>query len=124
MDAVSSGSPSLLAVIKRVADRLLGMAENRLQLLVVEAQEERDRVLSKFYLAVVTAVLAFLGITAWSAAVVVVFWRSNPVAVLVILGAIYNIAAAVFYRQMTGQREPPSLSATMEQLQKDRDALK
>jgi len=44
MDDSSGGSQSLSGAAKRFAHRLLAVGANRLQLLLVEAQEERDRI--------------------------------------------------------------------------------
>jgi uncharacterized membrane protein YqjE len=124
MEGEATPSIPLTGALRRVLSRLLAIGENRVLLLLTEIEEERDRVLSRIFLGLATAALSMLGIIAWSAAIVIGFWQTNPIVVLIILGAAYVIAAVLLLRKLLGRRIEPPLSGTMEQLQKDRACLK
>src|SRR6185369_12983749 len=67
---------------KHLARRLLIIGENRLELLLVEAQEERERLLRAIVLAFGMAVFGFLTGAALTVAIVVLLWHFSPVVVL------------------------------------------
>ena len=126
MDGDLTPSPSAPeSASKRVLHRLLAVAENRVLLLLAEIEEERDRFLVRIVLALGAAVLALLGLMAWTAAIVLLLWPVSQVATLLILGAVYLIAAGVIGRKLFNPRQhPPPLTATLDQLRKDRACLK
>lgn len=111
----------LAATSKQFARRLLTVAENRLELLAVEMQEERERVLHAFLLALGVAAFGLLASFTLTAAIVVGLWDWSPVGVLLILTGLYGMAAALFYWRLTSLlRNWQTLSATLDQLHKDR----
>lgn len=123
MDAEVPAIP-LSGAFKRVLHRLLAIGENRLHLLIAEIEEEREVLLEKFFMALAVAALALLGIMAWSAAVVFLFWEASPVVTLGILGAFYLLVAGILAFKLMGRRGMPILPATLDQLQKDRACMK
>ena len=109
---------------KMFARRLLTIGENRLELLTVEVQEERERLLHAFLLALGVAAFGLLAGLALTAAIVVWLWTWSPVAVLLILTGLYGAAGVCLYRRLTGLlRDWQTLSATLDQLRKDRACL-
>lgn len=109
---------------KRFAQRLLTIGENRLELLMVEVQEERVRLLRAILLALGVAALGLLAGVALTAAIVVLFWAFSPVAVLLVLTGLYGTAAVCLYRRLTVLlRDWQNLPATLDQLRKDRACL-
>ena len=109
---------------KTFARRLLTIGENRLELLTVEVQEERERLLHAFLLALGVAAFGLLAGLALTAAIVVWLWAWSPVAVLLVLTCLYGAAGIYLYRQLTGLlRDWQTLSATLDQLRKDRACL-
>lgn len=122
-EAAINASP-LVAPSKDFARRLMTIGENRLELLMVEVQEERERLLHAVLLALGVALFAFLAGAALTVALVVVFWTLSPVGVLLILTALYGGAALLLYRRFTVlQRDWKSFPATLDQLRKDRACL-
>jgi uncharacterized membrane protein YqjE len=114
----------LAATSKHFARRLLTIGENRLELLAVEVQEERERRLHAFLLALGAAAFALLAGLTLTTAIVVLSWAWSPVAVLLILTALYAAAGICLYRRLTGLlRNWQTLSATLDQLRKDRACL-
>ncbi len=109
---------------KVLARRLMVIGENRLELLLVELQEERAKLLHGVVLALAIATFGLLAGIAFSALLVVLLWDRYPVAVLVALTVLYTGAAVVLYVRLQGfLRDWRMLSATLDQLQKDRAGL-
>jgi uncharacterized membrane protein YqjE len=113
----------LATTSRRFVRRLATIGENRLELLTVEMQEERERLLHAFLLALGVAAFGLLAGLALTAAIVVVFW-AWPVAVLLVFTFIYSVAGVYLYRRLTGLMQNwQMLSASLDQLRKDRECL-
>ncbi|MEI6194327.1 MAG: phage holin family protein [Verrucomicrobiota bacterium] len=121
----STGSfKQLAANSKRFARRLLTIGENRLELLAVEVQEGREHLLQALLLALGVAAFGMLASLTLTAAIVVWLWAYSPVVVLLVLTALYAVAGICLYRRLTGLlQEWQTLSATLDQLRKDRACL-
>ena len=114
----------LAATSKTFARRLLTIGENRLELLTVEVQEERERLLHAFLLALGVAAFGLLAGLTLTATIVVLLWDWSPVAVLLILTALYAAAEICLWRRLAGLlRDWQTLSASLDQLRKDRECL-
>jgi len=120
METANDSCGPLAASSKRFARRLLTVGENRLELLMVEVQEERVRLLRAILLALgVAAFGLFAGVTL-TGTIVVLFWDFSPVAVLLALTGFYGAAAVFLYRRLTVLlRNWKNLPATLDQLRKD-----
>lgn len=104
--------------------RVLAIGENRIELLAVELQEGRERLLHSVLLTVGVATLGLLAGCALTAALTVLFWEISPWGVLLTLAAVYLGGAGFLYgRLLQLRREWQTLPATREQLQKDRECL-
>jgi uncharacterized membrane protein YqjE len=102
----------------------LTIGENRLELLTVEVQEDRERLLHAFLLALGVAAFGLLAGLALTAAIVVELWAWSHVAVLLALTCLYGAAGICLYRRLTGLlRDWQTLSASLDQLRKDRACL-
>jgi len=112
------------ATSRQIAQRLLTIGENRLELLTVELQEERERLLHAFLLALCVTALGLLAGMTFTAALVVIGWSYSPLGVLLTLTALYGAAAVYLGRRLSAQlRDWQALSATLDQLRKDRACL-
>lgn len=124
MEPASIGVGQLVETSKRFARRLFTIVENRLELLMVEVQEERERLLHAILLALGVAAFGLLAGITLTAAIVVLLWHYSPVAVLLILTGLYCVAAVCLYRRLAGiLRDWEKLPATLDQLKKDRACL-
>ena len=109
---------------KTFARRLLTIGENRLELLTVEVQEERERLLHAFLLALGVATFGLLAGLTLTAAIAVSLWAWSPLAVLLILTGLYAAAGVYLYRRLIGVlRNWQTLAAPLDQLRKDRACL-
>jgi uncharacterized membrane protein YqjE len=108
---------------KRFARRLLIIGENRLELIALEVQEGRERLLHAVLLALGVAAFGLLAGLTFTAAIVVLFWPW-PVAVLLIMTGLHGAVGICLYRRLAGRvRDWHAFSASLDQLQKDRACL-
>jgi uncharacterized membrane protein YqjE len=114
----------LAATSKTFARRLLIIGENRLELLTLEVQEGRERLLHAILLAFGVAVFGLLAGLTLTATIVVLLWAWSPVAVLLTLTVLYGAAGICLWMRLAGLlRNWQTLSASLDQLRKDRSCL-
>jgi uncharacterized membrane protein YqjE len=124
MEESTASFRQLAATSKHFARRLLTIGENRLDLLAVEVQEERERLLHATLLAFGVAAFGLLAGITLSAAIVVLLWAYSPVAALLTLTGLYGAAGVCLCRRLAGLvRDWQMFSASLNQLQKDRTCL-
>ncbi len=112
------------AASKRLTRRLLLIGENRVELLVVEALEERDRLVRAVVLALAAATMGLLAGISLSAAVVVLGWPYSPPGVLLALGGLYTVVGIVLCRRISALlRDRRPFADSLDQLKKDRACL-
>jgi len=100
MEAAHTNNGRLVETSKRFARRLLTMGENRFELLMVEVQEERERLLRAMLLALGVAALGLLAGMAITGAIVVLLWEYSRVAALQVLTFLYGAAAIPLYGRL------------------------
>jgi uncharacterized membrane protein YqjE len=124
MEYPAGGFTQLGATSKQFVRRLATMGENRLELLTVEVQEGRERLLHAVLLALGVAAFGLLTGLTLTAAIVVLLWPCSPLAVLLTLTGVYGAAGAYLYRRFTALlRNWQTLPATLDQIRKDRTCL-
>lgn len=124
MEPGSANPGQLVDTWKRFARRLLAIGENRFELLMVEVQEERERLLRAILLALGVATFGLLTGVVFTGTIVVLLWAVSPTAALLMLTSLYGVAAFSFYlRLMRLIRDWQNLPATRDQLRKDRQCL-
>jgi len=120
-----NGSPlgGIKSASKRLAKTALDMGENRLQLLLLELEEERDRVLKAVILALGVFAFGLLAGVALTIVVILAFW-GHPVCAASVLTAIYASIALLLNSRLTQlRRDWVSFSGSVSQLQKDVSCL-
>ena len=112
------------AASRRLAKRAMYLGVNRVELLLVELQEERERLLQALLYALAASVfglLAGMSLTLW---IVLLFWKLSPLIVSAALTVLYGAAALFIYLRLAGlRRDWEAFSATLEQLRKDSECL-
>ena len=104
---------------------LFDLAGRRLELLTLEAQEEKDRLLDLIFRAALIIVLSWMTLVCATATLVVAFWDQHPVTVLVVVTLGYGGAAALLalsLRRRLRQASRP-FTGTIEELRKDRECF-
>jgi uncharacterized membrane protein YqjE len=126
MDTRTPGPSGLLGSLRGLADSLLGSAHDRLQLLAVELQEEKHRLIQIFVWISAIVFLAMLALVFGSLAIVVYWWETARVAVVCSLAAVYTVALIVvvlgFRRYVKRQTKP--FAATLGELRQDRECIR
>lgn len=124
MEESTASLSQLGAASKQLARRLLTIGENRLELLMVEVQEERERLLRAIVLALGAAALGLLAGIAFTGLIVVLFWSRSPAFVFLALMAVYAAASVLLYQKLSLLlRDWKNFPATVDQLRKDRECL-
>jgi uncharacterized membrane protein YqjE len=125
MEIPSSPSAGILQSIRTFADSLLATLEDRIQLVSVELQEEKLRLIKTFIwitAAIFTAVLAILFA---SITLVYLLWESARLGALIGLTVLYTAAAVsiiIAFRSYIA-RQPKPFEATLEEIKADRTSL-
>jgi uncharacterized membrane protein YqjE len=124
MEMAPTNAGVLVETSKRFARRLLAVGENRFELLMVEVQQERGRLLRAILLALGVAAFGLLTGVALTGSIVVLLWELSRAAALLVLTGLYGAAAVCLYRRLTRLlRDWQNLPATLDQLRKDRACL-
>jgi|SRR5882724_13678634 len=122
---IEPGNLSQLASIsKRVVRRMLTIGENRLELLLVELQEEREHLLTAFLMALGIAAFGLLAGISLTFIIVIAFWGHSVLVAMIILTLVYLGMAIFLYARLARlKRDWQTLPASMDQLRKDRECL-
>jgi uncharacterized membrane protein YqjE len=127
MSGMDNFSPTLGQMVdasRRVAQHSLDIGANRIELLVVELQEERQRLLHSIVLALGAAALALLAGVAFTLGIMVLLWEHSPLLALGILTLLYVGGAAYLGARLVQlQKGWHMFAATLNQLQKDRECF-
>lgn len=114
----------LAAASKQTVRRLLTIGGNRVELLRLEAQEERERFMQALLLAVAASVCSLLAALTLTAAIVVLLWPYSPIGVLLGLTVLYGAGAAFLCRRISALFQNwQAFSASMDQFKKDCECL-
>jgi uncharacterized membrane protein YqjE len=123
----STSSQGLFASLKRMADTAIRLAENRLELFVVELQEEKTRVIHALMWACAALFLAAMALIVLTFALVVVFWDHVLLRFVMIsvLFVAYAGGAAFCYWMLRGRLAAASapFQSTLQEFKKDRACL-
>lgn len=126
METPPPDTPGLLRSLRTFADGLLGSLYDRIELLSLELQEEKYRLVQVFIWISVMVFLAILATVFASLVLVVIFWDTARVAVIAALAGAYLlalVAAAVGFRRYLS-RQPKPFAATLGELKKDRECFR
>ena len=124
MEEPGESAPGVFASLGRLLKTVLAMAHNRLELLLVEAQEERWRFFDQMLLAGVVLILGLMTLmtatlTLWSLCV-----KANRLDPLVALVLLYLVATILsFWRLRVRLKNWAPFSATLAELKKDKACL-
>lgn len=124
METASDHVSSIGSSTRRIFRRALAMGENRLELLLLELQEERERLVLAIILALGATIFALLAGVALTVALAAALWNYSPVLAMLAMAVIYLSAGAILFGRLTKLRKDwQTLPATLDQLKKDRECL-
>lgn len=124
MEPSTEDGPGLWHSLQRLGRTALGIAENRAELLVVELEEERWRVMDALLLVAGATVLALMTFIAGTFALVLFFPAEHRLVVLSVVTGLYLLATlAVLLKLRSRLKHWRSFSATLAELKKDKACL-
>jgi uncharacterized membrane protein YqjE len=125
MDTSAPGS-GLLGSLRSLTDSLLGSVQDRVQLLGVELQEEKQRLVQILVWLAAIVALGFLALIFASLVLVLAFWDTARLATVVGLALAYLTGLIVlvisFKRYLA--RQPTPFKATLSELRDDRACIR
>ena len=125
MDESPQGEAGLLSTVTRVFHTLRDMAANRVELFLTELIEERIRLFDALLLAAVAIVGALMTLIVLTFTVVVIFWDTHRLLVLVLVTASYAVMAAVAFAKLRSRLQRwQAFSATLQEFKKDSACFK
>lgn len=126
MDTPAPAAGGLLGSIRGLADSLLGAARERLELLTIELHEEKFRLIQIFIWISAAVFAAMLAIAFASLTIVVLFWESARVPVLIGFTLLYGGAFLGIVHYLRGfiERQPRPFQGTLAELQQDRACIR
>lgn len=116
----------LFGSLRTLGQTLLGGLQNRLELVSVELQEEKLRLIQIFIWISAAIFAAGMAITLASVTVVYMFWETARLAALIGLTAFYIVALVVIvmaFRRFLA-RQPAPFAATLQELKADRECIR
>jgi len=124
MATANDESPGLFRSARRVLSTTLAVAENRLELFLVELREERFRILNALLLVGALVAVGFLALIMVTLTLVVAFWDTARLTVLITLSLLYlATTAAIFWQLKLRISHWPTFQDSLAELKKDRSCL-
>lgn len=125
MSAPGESSAGVWESLRRLLDTLLSTAQDRLELLAVELQEEKCRLVEALLCAAAVAAFGMMTLTLLTFTLVVLFWESGRLVVLGGLCAVYLGITWLAWRALRLRlRQRTAFLSTLGEIQKDRSCLK
>ncbi len=124
MDEKETMPPGLLDTLRQLGATILAIFHNRLELLVVELQEHRIRLVEALVLVAAMVALGFFTLALATAAVIIVVWTEFGVEGLLVLSGMGLIGTLLLGWQLRKRlKNWPLLEGTLAELRKDREWL-
>lgn len=126
MESPPSASPGFLHSVRSLADSLLATVEDRIELISVELQEEKYRLIQVFIWISAAIFAGMMAVTFASITLVYLLWDSARLAALGGLTLLYTGAAVTivvaFRRHLA--RQPRPFAATLQEIKVDRTCIR
>ena len=126
MDTPPPVSPGFMDTLRALGDALLASAHDRVELISVELQEEKFRLIRMLIWISAAIFAGVMALTLVSITVVYLFWESARLAALGGLTALYTVAFLVLvitFRRYVA-RQPRPFAATLQELAADRACIR
>ncbi len=125
MSEPDSPDKGLLASVRRVADSLLALAQNRVELFAIEFQSERLRLLDRLFWLVIALSLTVIGMLLAAGTAALYLWQTEGYAGLIILSVVFLAIGGVLLLRLRAKirKSPPPFSETIAEFKKDRSCL-
>jgi uncharacterized membrane protein YqjE len=119
-----NATPGLLASVERLVRTLVAVVHNRVELLVVEAQETQLRLFSLLLLTAATVMCGLMTQVMLALAIVLAVGQEHRAVAAAVITGVYLLATSVLYwRLRLKLKNWSAFSATQAELRKDREWL-
>ncbi|MDO9623525.1 MAG: phage holin family protein [Pseudomonas sp.] len=125
MDATPPSTPSRGSSPRRFGGALLGLLQGHIALFGEELKEQQSHTLRLLVLTSLSLVFGLLLVIGLSAALLINFWDSHRLTVIILLCAAYTLGLLVCLLRLLShlRNAPPPFSASLEELARDREQL-
>jgi uncharacterized membrane protein YqjE len=112
---------AIIDTVGRIGGTLFAMVETRLELAALEIEEETQRLIGYFMLALLSLILFGIAMVLVSLTIILVFWDTYRLQAALGLAGLFGVAAAVVGMKLKNAfaRRPRMLAATVAELNKD-----
>jgi uncharacterized membrane protein YqjE len=125
MDNTPQAGGGLVPTLRRIFTTLRDVAENRVELFLVEWREERLRLLEVLLLLMVGTVCVLMALLLVTFVIVAIFWDTHRVLVLTLIILVYAGGAVLTLGMLRSRmRKRQAFTATLEQIKKDGKCFK
>jgi uncharacterized membrane protein YqjE len=121
----TDAGPGLIAGLTGIAKNMFGLVVSRIELAALEVGEIRGNLLKLVLISALGIVAVWFAVAYWTALVVVLTWETWGWKILLLIAAVFTLAAiGIFlYAKSLLSHDKLSMPATLAELRKDRDAL-
>jgi uncharacterized membrane protein YqjE len=124
MEGIEEKQPGLFASLRRLFKTFAAIAENRLELLLVEWQEERWRLFEALILAGLVLMLALMTLIVVTVTVVVICVSNHQLGLVIAMGAAYLAATLACAWQLRNRlKNWAPFAGTLAEIKKDKACL-
>jgi uncharacterized membrane protein YqjE len=124
MDGPGESAPGVFASLQRLLKTVIAIAHNRLELFLVEAQEQRWRFFNVLLLAGIVLILALMTLLTVTITIVAVCLEADRFDLVVALVLLYLVMTILaFWRLHNRLRKWTPFSATLAEIKKDKACL-
>ena len=112
---------AILETVGRIGGTLLAMVETRLELAALEVEEESQRLLGYFALALLSLILFGIAMVLVSLTIILVFWDTYRLQAALVLAALFGVAGTMVGLKLKKAfaTRPRMLASTVAELNKD-----
>lgn len=121
----ASPDPGVLAALRRLTGNAVALLHTRLELLIVEIEEERTRFVRIVVLSVIAGFFLSIGVVTLTIFIILLAWETHGLLAAGLLAALYfgiGIALALTVRKLSKARSK-LFSSSLAELKRDRDEL-
>ena len=112
---------AIIETVGRIGGTMLAMVETRLELAALEVEEESQRLLGYFALALLALILFGIALVLVSLTIILVFWDNYRLQAALALAALFVVAGTIVGMKLRTafKTRPRMLAATVAELNKD-----
>ena len=113
-----------MSAVTRIFQTLRELAGNRVELFLTELKEEQLKRYNALLLAAVAVICALMALVLITLTILVIFWDTHRLLVLLVMTAAYAVAATVAFCKLRSRLQRwQAFSATLEEFKKDRSCF-